>query len=45
MGTIGEVRRRGTVQKWGQNKKIFLVKGLKNPLLKFYSERAYQIRH
>ena len=37
MGTIGEVRRRGTVQKWGQNKKI--------PSLKFYSESAYQIRH
>ena len=37
MGTIGDVTRRGTVQKWVQNKKI--------PPLKFYSERAYQIRH
>ena len=44
MGTIGEVRRKNTTQKWGQNKKIFLVKGLKNPSLKFYSKRAYQIR-
>ena len=26
-------------------KKIFLGKGLKNPLLKFYFERDYQIRH
>ena len=32
MDTIGEVRRRGTVQKWGQNKKI--------PSLKFYSEKG-----
>ena len=37
MDTIGEVRRRGTVQKWGQNKKI--------PSLKFSFERAYQICH
>ena len=45
MGTIGEVRPVGTLQKWGQNKKIFLGKGLKNPSLKFYFARGYQIRH
>ena len=45
MGTMGEVRAVSTTQKWGQNKKKFLGKGLKNPSLKFYSERAYQICH
>ena len=41
MGTIGEVSAVDTPQKWGQ---FFWGKGLQNPSLKCYSERAYQIR-
>ena len=45
MGTIGGVSCRGTVQKRGKKKNFFLVKGLKNPSLKFFFKRGYQIRH
>ena len=40
MSTLGEVTDVTTVQKWGQ---IFQQKGLTNPPLKRYFERAYQI--